>query len=151
MFHPIAVVDAHPPIHPSIHPFTPLRRPKRRRTMHHHLNPLIPGLLLLALLAGSLVAAAAATEQKCYGVNGVLQSADIQPCTADLPAGSHAACCNLAKNPPDLCVGGGLCYSQDSRTIAELLVAYGCTDPTGDDAACRKYCASEFLILLYCF
>ncbi|OBT62447.1 hypothetical protein VE03_08624 [Pseudogymnoascus sp. 23342-1-I1] len=106
--------------------------------MHcRHLRTLVPS-LLLALLAGS----ATAQEQKCYGVNGVLQSAEIQPCNADLPTGSHVACCNLAKSPPDICVGGGLCYSQDGNTVADLLVAYGCTDPTGKDVACQTYCAN---------
>ncbi|KFY51811.1 hypothetical protein V496_08770 [Pseudogymnoascus sp. VKM F-4515 (FW-2607)] len=104
--------------------------------MHcQHLRTLVPS-LLLALLVG----ATTAQERKCYGVNGELQSADIQPCNADLPAGSHVACCNLAKSPPDICVGGGLCYSQDGGTIADLLVAYGCTDPTGKDVACQSYC-----------
>lgn len=108
--------------------------------MHcRHLRTLIPR-LLLALLAGS----ATAQEQKCYGVNGSLQSSDIKPCQADLPAGSHVACCNLTKDPPDICIGGGLCYSQDGNTIAQLLVAYGCTDPTGKDVACQTYCKSEF-------
>lgn len=81
-------------------------------------------------------------------MNGQLHGPEIQPCNADLPAGSHVACCNLTKSPPDICVGGGLCYSQDGQTIAELLVAQGCTDPTGKDVACQSYCASESLLSL---
>lgn len=76
-------------------------------------------------------------------MNGELHGPEIQPCNADLPAGSHVACCNLTKSPPDICVGGGLCYSQDGQTIAQLLVAQGCTDPTGKDVACQRYCESE--------
>ncbi|OBT50839.1 hypothetical protein VE04_08873, partial [Pseudogymnoascus sp. 24MN13] len=106
--------------------------------MHcRHLPSLIPR-LLLALLASAPTTTA--QDQKCYGVNGSLQSSDIKPCQADLPAGSHVACCNLTKDPPDICIGGGLCYSQDGNTIAQLLVAYGCTDPTGKDVACQTYC-----------
>ena len=111
--------------------------------MHcQHLSALVPG-LLLALLAGSASAAATTDDRKCYGVNGVLHSSDIQPCNADLPAGSHVACCNLTKSPPDICVGGGLCLSQEGNTIADLLWAQGCTDPTGKDVACQSYCESE--------
>ncbi|OBT76063.1 hypothetical protein VF21_03492 [Pseudogymnoascus sp. 05NY08] len=109
--------------------------------MHcRHLPTLIPR-LLVALLAISTPATA--QDQKCYGVNGSLQSSDIKPCTADLPAGSHVACCNLTKDPPDICIGGGLCYSQDGNTIAQLLTAYGCTDPTGKDPACQRYCKNN--------
>jgi hypothetical protein len=36
------------------------------------------------------------------------------PALHDLPSGSNSACCNLGKNPPDICLGGGLCQRMDS-------------------------------------
>ncbi|KFY20049.1 hypothetical protein V493_07756, partial [Pseudogymnoascus sp. VKM F-4281 (FW-2241)] len=102
--------------------------------------------LLLALLATS---AAAQGEQKCYGINGQPHSSDIQPCAADLPAGSHVACCNTTKSPPDICVGGGLCYNQGGKHVMDMLVAYGCTDPTGEDPACQKSCDNKGSLKYY--
>lgn len=117
--------------------------------MHcQHLRTLVPRLLLALLATSSVISAAAAgatDSQQCYGVNGELRPSNIQPCISDRTAGAHVACCDLGKARPDICAGGGMCYSQEGNVIADLLTAQGCTDPTGKDPACPTYCKSESL------
>src|SRR4051812_35092762 len=82
-------------------------------------------------------------ELNCYRTNGLLASTDIQPCSRNLPSGSHSACCNLGKNPTDICMAGGLCYRQDGTDGNFLIFAVGCTDPTGKDPSCQQYCTGK--------
>ncbi|KAH8803414.1 hypothetical protein F5884DRAFT_756696 [Xylogone sp. PMI_703] len=82
----------------------------------------------------------------CYYLNGDVGTSQIKPCTNHLPSGSHSACCNLGKSPPDICLGGGLCQRMDSTEGDFVIYAVGCTDPTGKDSACPQYCPSEFQI-----
>lgn len=83
---------------------------------------------------------------QCYMLNGDLATNDFQPCNGNLASGSNSPCCNLGKNPPDICLGGGLCQRMDSVEGNFLIYAVGCTDRTGKDAACPQYCPSEFLL-----
>ena len=39
---------------------------------------------------------------------------NIQPSNQNLLSGTYSACCNLGKDLTDICMGGGLCYRQDS-------------------------------------
>jgi len=81
----------------------------------------------------------------CYMLNGDLATSDFQPCTSNLPSGSNSACCNTGKNPPDICLGGGLCQRMDSPEGNFLIYAVGCTDRSGKDSACPQYCPSAYL------
>ena len=51
--------------------------------------------------------------------------------------GQHAMCCNKAYS--DTCRSNGLCYNAG----AKLLWRESCTDPTWNDPACIKLCASN--------
>jgi hypothetical protein len=82
----------------------------------------------------------------CYMLNGDLATSDFQPCTSNLPSGSNSACCNMGKNPPDICLGGGLCQRMDSTEGNFVIYAVGCTDRSGKDPACPQYCPSAFLL-----
>jgi hypothetical protein len=82
----------------------------------------------------------------CYMLNGDLATSDFQPCTSNLPSGSNSACCNMGKNPPDICLGGGLCQRMDSPEGNFVIYAVGCTDRSGKDPACPRYCPSAFLL-----
>jgi hypothetical protein len=86
----------------------------------------------------------ASAASQCYTLNGDLATNDFQPCTTDLPSGSNSVCCNLGKNPPDICLGGGLCQRMDSTEGNFVIYAVGCTDRSGKDAACPQYCPSAF-------
>lgn len=79
----------------------------------------------------------------CYMLNGDLATNDFQPCTSDLPSGSNSACCNMGKNPPDICLGGGLCQRMDSPEGNFVIYAVGCTDRSGKDPACPQYCPNQ--------
>ena len=85
----------------------------------------------------------------CYRVNGQEGSEDIQPCHSNLTSGSHSACCNLGKSPPDLCLAGGLCYRQDGYDGNFLIYAVSCTDSSGADAACQQYCSAGGSTAMY--
>lgn len=91
----------------------------------------------------------AATTPQCYWVNGFLANNDFQPCNTNLHTGSQSACCNLGKNPPDICLGNGLCQRQDATSSDFLIYAVGCTDQSGRDASCSQYCHGEFLELTF--
>jgi hypothetical protein len=82
----------------------------------------------------------------CYMLNGDIATSDFQPCTSNLPSGSNSACCNTGKNPPDICLGGGLCQRMDSPEGNFVIYAVGCTDRSGKDPACPQYCPSAFLL-----
>jgi len=82
----------------------------------------------------------------CYMLNGDLATSDFQPCTGNLPSGSNSACCNMGKSPPDICLGGGLCQRMDSRDGNFVIYAVGCTDRSGKDPVCPRYCPSAFLL-----
>ncbi len=102
-------------------------------------NHWFPFLILNYLLS-------AYADLSCYLPNGLLADSNIRPCIPNLvnrPPGSNSACCNLGKNPPDICMGGGLCYRQDSPDGNFMIYAVGCTDPTGKDASCQQYCTRE--------
>jgi hypothetical protein len=90
----------------------------------------------------------ASSSSQCYMLNGDLATADFQPCTSSLASGSNSACCNLGKNPPDICLGGGLCQRMDSTEGNFMIYAVGCTDKSGKDPACPQYCPSSSLISL---
>ena len=88
----------------------------------------------------------ASAVSPCYMLNGDLANNDFQPCTSDLPSGSNSACCNMGKNPPDICLGGGLCQRMDSPEGNFVIYAVGCTDRSGKDPACQQYCPRGFLL-----
>jgi len=79
---------------------------------------------------------------QCYWLSGGAATSDVQPCSGNLASGSHSACCNLGKNPPDICLGGGLCQRMDATDGNFMIYAVGCTDRSGKDAACPQYCPS---------
>jgi hypothetical protein len=79
----------------------------------------------------------------CYMLNGDLATSDFQPCTGNLPSGSNSACCNMGKSPPDICLGGGLCQRMDSRDGNFVIYAVGCTDRSGKDPVCPRYCPNQ--------
>jgi len=80
----------------------------------------------------------------CYMLNGDLATSDFQPCTSNVLPGSNSACCNTGKNPPDICLNGGLYQRMDSLEGNFLIYAVGCTDRSGKDPACPQYCPSTF-------
>src|SRR5579871_5037806 len=84
------------------------------------------------------------TASQCYWINGALANNNFQPCNNNLPTGSQSACCNLGKNPPDTCLGDGLCQRQDAKASDFLIYAVGCTDQSGRDASCPQYCRGKF-------
>lgn len=92
------------------------------------------------LLSLAVAAATTAAQQTCYGTNGTLAISNIEPCNKDAPAGTHVACCDLGKSPPDICVNGGLCMRQDNTAVDDMIYAVGCTDQTGDAAECQQFC-----------
>ena len=94
--------------------------------------------LLLSLAA--LVPAVASAQQTCYGTNGTLITDRVGSCNPNAPDGVHVACCDLGKSPPDMCIEGGLCYRQDGENVNALFYADGCTDETGEAAACQQFC-----------
>jgi hypothetical protein len=61
----------------------------------------------------------------------------------------HSACCNQGKTPPDFCLAGGFCYSQDGAHSNRRFWALGCTDSTGKDSACQRYCPTNTATGLY--
>ncbi|KFY40288.1 hypothetical protein V494_03581 [Pseudogymnoascus sp. VKM F-4513 (FW-928)] len=79
--------------------------------MHcQNLRTLVSSLLLALLATSSHISTAAAADaaadtnpQQCYGINGDLRPATIQPCNKDRAAGTHVACCDLGKTRPDIC------------------------------------------------
>jgi hypothetical protein len=106
----------------------------------------MPSFLTLILIFLKVWLASASSQ--CYMLNGDLATADFRPCTSNLASGSNSACCNLGKNPPDICLGGGLCQRMDSTEGNFLIYAVGCTDKSGKDAACPQYCPSSSTISL---
>lgn len=84
-----------------------------------------------SLLISSVQAAA------CYSVNGTeLIDGTYLPCHADAEA---SACCAINKEPPDICMSSGLCYSQYMGWKG-FIYMNGCTDNTGQAAECPHIC-----------
>jgi hypothetical protein len=109
------------------------------------LKDILRNMSFTALLSFLSLLFLANAASQCYMLNGILATSDFQPCTSNLASGSNSACCNLGKNPPDICLGGGLCQRMDSAEGNFLIYAVGCTDSTGKDAACPQYCPSACL------
>ncbi|KAF1839493.1 hypothetical protein BDW02DRAFT_155016 [Decorospora gaudefroyi] len=92
---------------------------------------MVARLSLLSVFA--TVVAAAATSQKCYGVDGTALNGTYTPCN---PSAKHSACCASS----DICLSNGLCMATTGASIGQLFQS-GCTDKSGKDTACpQKMC-----------
>jgi hypothetical protein len=93
-----------------------------------------PSIVWLSLLT-TLVAA----QLKCYRIDGTEADSVYAPCN---PSAKVSGCCAINKSNPDLCLGSGLCMSQDEG-YQGFIYANGCTDKTGKDSSCPNPCPNS--------
>ncbi|KAJ0421470.1 hypothetical protein BJY00DRAFT_312075 [Aspergillus carlsbadensis] len=91
------------------------------------MTPLLTILLLLF--------ATAVLARDCFLMSGKTATASHEPCTPNLPATQHSACCATAT---DTCLSSGLCIASTG-----LIYESGCTDPTWESEACPHVCPDQ--------
>ncbi|KAF2273022.1 uncharacterized protein EI97DRAFT_445299 [Westerdykella ornata] len=95
--------------------------------------------ILLPLFLSTLAtAASAASDRKCYSLNGTELDSTFRPCN---PNAQHSGCCatNRRTGSPDICLDSGLCMVTGGEYVGTIWQA-GCTDPSGRDKGCPRVC-----------